>query len=46
MMASFFAGIKLFRFWPKTIDYNKAFCCVLYIAMYKLMELQQCRAFT
>ena len=25
LMASFFAGIKIFRFWPKTMDYRKAF---------------------
>ena len=24
-MISFFARIKIFRFWPKTMDYNKAF---------------------
>ena len=24
-MESFFAGIKIFRFWPKTMDYSKAF---------------------
>ena len=25
-MVSFFAEAKIFRFWPKTMDYNKAFC--------------------
>ena len=25
-MVSFFAEVKIFRFWPKTMDYNKAFC--------------------
>ena len=24
-MESFFAKVKIFRFWPKTMDYNKAF---------------------
>ena len=24
-MVSFFAEVKFFRFWPKTMDYNKAF---------------------
>ena len=24
-MESFFAKVKFFRFWPKTMDYNKAF---------------------
>ena len=24
-MVSFFAKVKIFRFWPKTMDYNKAF---------------------
>ena len=24
-MVSFFVKIKIFRFWPKTMDYNKAF---------------------
>ena len=24
-MVSFLAKVKLFRFWPKTMDYNKAF---------------------
>ena len=24
-MVSFFAEVKIFRFWPKTMDYNKAF---------------------
>ena len=24
-MDSFFAIVKIFRFWPKTMDYNKAF---------------------
>ena len=24
-MVSFLAKVKFFRFWPKTIDYNKAF---------------------
>ena len=24
-MVSFFADVKIFRFWPKTMDYNKAF---------------------
>ena len=24
-MASFWAKVKIFRFWPKTMDYNKAF---------------------
>ena len=24
-MVSFFARIKIFRFWPKTMDYSKAF---------------------
>ena len=24
-MISFFARVKIFRFWPKTMDYNKAF---------------------
>ena len=24
-MISFFAGVQIFRFWPKTIDYSKAF---------------------
>ena len=24
-MVSFFAEVKVFRFWPKTMDYNKAF---------------------
>ena len=24
-MVSFFAKLKIFRFWPKTMDYNKAF---------------------
>ena len=23
-MVSFFAEVKVFRFWPKTMDYNKA----------------------
>ena len=25
LMKSFFAEVKIFRFWPKTMDYNKAF---------------------
>ena len=25
-MVSFFAEVKIFRIWPKTMDYNKAFC--------------------
>ena len=24
-MVSFLAEVKIFRFWPKTMDYNKAF---------------------
>ena len=24
-LESFFAKVKIFRFWPKTMDYNKAF---------------------
>ena len=24
-MESFFAGVKIFRFWPKTMDYNPWF---------------------
>ena len=24
-MVFFFAGVKFFRFWPKTMDYSKAF---------------------
>ena len=24
-MVSFLAKVKIFRFWPKTMDYNKAF---------------------
>ena len=24
-MVPFFAEVKIFRFWPKTMDYNKAF---------------------
>ena len=24
-MVSFWAKVKIFRFWPKTMDYNKAF---------------------
>ena len=24
-MVSFFAEVKIFRYWPKTMDYNKAF---------------------
>ena len=28
-MVSFFAEVKIFRFWPKTMDYNKAFCSKL-----------------
>ena len=24
-MVSFLADVKIFRFWPKTMDYNKAF---------------------
>ena len=24
-MVSFYANVKIFRFWPKTMDYNKAF---------------------
>ena len=24
-MVSFFAEVKIFRFWPNTMDYNKAF---------------------
>ena len=24
-MESFFAKVKIFRFWPKTMDYDKAF---------------------
>ena len=27
-MESFFAGFKFFRFWPKTMDYSKAFCSI------------------
>ena len=25
-MVSFLAKVKIFRFWPKTMDYNKVFC--------------------
>ena len=25
-MKSFLAKVKIFSFWPKTMDYNKAFC--------------------
>ena len=25
-MALFFAKVKIFRFWPKTMDYSQAFC--------------------
>ena len=25
-MVSFFGKVKIFSFWPKTMDYNKAFC--------------------
>ena len=28
-MVSFLDKVKFFRFWPKTMDYNKAFSAVL-----------------
>ena len=30
----FFAKVKISRFWPKTMDYNKAFCLPLVMATY------------
>ena len=37
-MASFFAGIKLFRFWPKTMDYSKVFLCALITSHWKALR--------
>ena len=37
-MVSFLAEVKFFRFWPKTMDYNKAFRPKLSSFFYSIVE--------
>ena len=40
-MKSLFAKVKFFRFWPKTMDYNKAFwpkSRSFFVVLYSKME--------